>query len=1705
MTYNAYDRFLEAVKKLPRWSNARRRPIDSNTGKIVRSVIEEIAAVEDAILEYKRQFFLDYYIGKEDTILDYIYYAQVGDIEDISAFAVIDPAYAVTEEETDFYNDRALALYKNGYLFLYETNENNKLQYTYQNVAYKADIKEQAVWNIFDEYAWWFGLERFTRERNASLLQRCLNQFKTRPNSTEEGIRNAIYNAAAAKIDLIDNDKEIISPLSKEEIQFLEPNEETLSKVNEDGITLYEEISRFNRDIARTRKWDMDYWDNAFRKLKYLPHKWDADVNIYRDGVGYHDALKVTTLKNVGQESMTDVEIYGFVRSADEIDTYLKDNNVQQEIGLKLTKYDNLINPVSVPCKIEAEDLIPIEHPEQVKFTFYNQIREGTYDLDDFVINANNVIVNDPAALELNSCYEIQFSPKDDSGEALNVYCCNLINEEISESILVARDNYQFRGSGIVDTNILFHGDNIADFLEPDNLINAPGTGFTLKEPLKDGLFKVNLKNWTGQSLEINVDPDSGWQEITSSLVYVEPKGFTYQSGKNRYVSQEGTETDDKLVLTFAPHMCRKLSFYLDTDAQTDDAVNAAYKFEYIDSQGKTKAIDSVPYKKINNGYTVTFDNKNHFNDTVVVTIGRHSQCTYAINVSQIRRQSYWFEFDIKHNDSSVDHSLNNTNILTIPQNCPENSVLYCTIHSGQNPVPPVIRYVHIGPKPTGRNNYYVLFETGNAGPYKLDIKTNYDVTLINRNTGIRTENYTTRKTYSYNTEEHAVNELYLDLSAFDTVYKTAPAVKKKNVLGSDVYVLPVNEEISEIYIEGTGYQENKSIEMTLADIVNLEPDEKLYAAHSYPALIRINQTEKTCALVPLKPNDLPDSDRICIIISDMALQVCFKADNIDHFTNTFDTDFDYFYLYNAAGQKYIAYQKIPVTNQYTETTVIPVFSPAPKEMAQLIYKISNTWPDQDTHLYYMQGYEERDWTVFHDDILHIDMYGLTAEELAKNISVFDANTSYTGKKCQLGNTIPLSDIIQDSTLLSRIGEYIITPPDKMDVVYQEQTYTQVAYEDGAALYVELDGFNKLRYANILRINKIKIDDVTYDTEEAIGEILTLVTEAGIICWTDLAPYGGLIEYVEYVYKEPVSLRYKSLDDLYTIARYAVDYDRNINLNEYKETNVADGQEIKIDMSRFKTTPDNIVAVCSNPCFYGTVVDDIVRVSKIAEDNTPVIHNGFYYVDGKEYYFFSHQYPIEKNRWNGIEIDNANIIDHKLYMYQEAVNYLQNSKMECNHLDIHCIVDFKKDRARTNIDPMGHIGACESYTMWNDYHANRTLSNYKNGYATEFTMQDDGYAMLDITSFLAGHTTISCLYTGRLTFALAQEIRILDEQALQSVYCKPAQDFIVDEDIAYCIPENIDTNQYRYYLVVTGNGTLDEVLIHDFTKPDEIAAHHVKAIDKLGLTVEETNTAKAETAIIEYDASFMKYNQLETDRQGILRVGATADWNITKIHSYDLSSCRTTQCLYRSGALITQKDGATIETEPVEIQYRKSIYKAAIKLNQYIAGNRKDFAITVYSSSSKNGTYKEIGRITDDNLVTFPIKQADRFIKCRIVAAEDKAITDIDFFVIYKESGEEDLPVFDYTEGSSVTRIFSIGAAGNYKFRNVLCDEEYDQYGQIYIRDIRKAPNGEYVWGSWKNTADNPGFNNCELFQFKIVLQNKAARLKINGFEFEVL
>ena len=787
---------------------------------------------------------------------------------------------------------------------------------------------------------------------------------------------------------------------------------------------------------------------------------------------------------------------------------------------------------------------------------------------------------------------------------------------------------------------------------------------------------------------------------------------------------------------------------------------------------------------------------------------------------------------------------------------------------------------------------------------------------------------------------------------------------------------------------------------------------------------------------------------------------------------------------------------------------IIPSFLPSIPEHALVCYVLDHTANDGATVLFK----EGKTWTMNGSEKIHITVSAF--QDPANNPNIFAADIVTIHPHVLLANQISLEGLTDDNGIPLALERYIVEPPDTMEVSMSEMPAPKIqyTYEDGSAMYVEEDGFNKLADSNIKEILYVKLANGT----TVPSSYYTLIPKGGLIVWKNAALIANAprIQEIKYTYYKPTHLRFKTLNGLYDIVGYS-----SKTMEKLGSYVIFDKEETKPDVhdpelmieyaellpsGKTKKDISRISFICTNSFFRARQEGDNIIVSKVAEDTAPVIHNGYYYINGKEYWFFANQYEQKENKLEGVEIENAETIRNILLLKQSAVNYLQNSRMECNKLGVHCMIDFTYPRNEANQEPLKHIGACDSFAGWQDYGMIRTLVPSQNGYATTFTTRDDnGYAILDITQAIGKHHTISCLFSGSLSFWLGQEIKILGERTRKTIFCKRIQAFTAHDGIAYTSLKDIDLNQGRYYVIVEGNGQLDEILIHDAEQLADIEAWHVKAIDKLGFITQEQE-AEGTITDLEYDTEFMTYTNLETGTDGKLRTGTTVDWNISQFNEFNLSKGNMRKFLYRNQSLVAQANGAIYETEPIEIRYAHSIRGLACKINRYIEGKFKGFSVTILASANQYSNYEPIATESNTNLITFPPEVRRKFYKVRITAKEGQVVEQIQILAAYKEVSTESLPVYYHPEGSAVTKIFDTGANGDYKFKEVISDQN-SLWKAIYMRGARISMNKEMIWTSWKDIATLPEFPNCQLFQFKILMEGKNSEAKINGFRLEVL
>ena len=196
--------FLKAVQEFPRWMSIRKRPEKAVSGLYLQSVIDEQTDIAKELDSFIKEFFLITYVGKESEIADYVYVVQVGSI-DISESTVTHPSLNLTVDARYWLENKSdYALYQDGYIIISTDNlpEDKTLTYEYNGYKYGGKLSRYHIWNIFDEFALFLGLERFTDEgeTNSDLLKRCFLVFQNPANSTRTGLQNTIMNCVSNNV-----------------------------------------------------------------------------------------------------------------------------------------------------------------------------------------------------------------------------------------------------------------------------------------------------------------------------------------------------------------------------------------------------------------------------------------------------------------------------------------------------------------------------------------------------------------------------------------------------------------------------------------------------------------------------------------------------------------------------------------------------------------------------------------------------------------------------------------------------------------------------------------------------------------------------------------------------------------------------------------------------------------------------------------------------------------------------------------------------------------------------------------------------------------------------------------------------------------------------------------------------------------------------------------------------------------------------------------------------------------------------------------------------------------------------------------------------------------------------------------------------------------------------------------------------------------
>lgn len=1649
--------FLKAIEFFPRWMNIRRRPYKSEEGNLLSSVLDEYNQVRKAIEEYQKDFFLVSFLGHEDEILDKLCSAHVGTIDEFSKLKIENFDLTLTTDIQEFQKNTTTLYYQDGYILVrprFVDKNHEYLSYEYNGYPYRIQWIPMHVWNVFDEFAWFAGLERFDEESNKDLCTRTISAFKNRTSITEEGLRNAITNIAS---DI----------LSKAVITMEQPDEENMAIPYEEYGTVFEFLAQGNKDLARTKQWNLTYWQNNFKTLGFLPHLWDAQIKLYQDGVGYNDSLLVHTTDELSSTKTTDVSVIAYKKSKKAIEQYIQKNLIQKQLTLSLKKYKNILKTIPVQYRIKASNVVKL-NPDTISFRGYqtSSNTEAQY-ISDIILDTQNITEIKKNAISANTEYQLLFYPNGpvnkngDHCGTMQIGKCNLKDGNKTTSLLKPSDSFKIYKGIFQNTDVKFYSESIKNLVSYENAKDSD-IGMTISDITRPARLVVDTSDIDNQY--IIMYPDCSKIDYTTNDQFVSLTGhFSYEGSVISDVYNDVSST-----VTIKMSSVKIFSFEL---LKEPDASKQGTLHLLIYENGTRREKDIFSAGTFSLSYDMPTD--------IVIQIQKSGM--NPVHIKNIMAARFGFSVTGRNSKNEEIQLIHTPFGTLVPKEAQE---VVVEMQAYGNSIP-YLKYIHIGATLPDSTVYKIdNIKSINSG--ELDIDTNCRVTLVNKTTGQIVKNYTTKSSYRNDTNDNGI--IYLDVSRYSQISSNVPKIYADAKTGDNYIVVSPGAEISRLLISGTSSR--LCSVKTLSDVLNEQhiSGYDCYVNQNISSIILYNKNSEQ--LFTLRKSYLePSCDMYRISTGDNPVKPVFIQDTISS-KIAYETKEPFVSIsFNPdTYQEYIAYNTVKMFQpEVRHVQMTYNFSPVLSTSAFVLFQLTDI-PDTITIEFEKQN-GAASWSLGRKEQgIHIKM-----DMDQGNQQNYQIETKQLQQNFVIANAIQLQDEYTIDGETIRLAEYIVTPPDNMRIDYD----TKEAIDD---VRIESDGFTKLLYSNISVIQEIQVDGIILDPSK-----YSLLSDAGILVWNDENLYGKVAT-VTYTYLAPETMSFLSLDDLYNIVGYIVDAYEAINSTPDIYSNKKDGDTFMVSYPN----ADHLTLICSNDGFLAKSSKDnqLISVYAISDKNVVAVHNGYLYDSGKEYWMFADQYEEIPDHFEGVTFKNITRIPGKLLFNMESVNHVANSSMATSYLDTLCVVDFLTNKHIPEISKLQSISACDSFTGWHTFMMDKTLKEHGVGFNIVLTPDSlYSYAVLDITDYLNKDNIISLDITGTSDIWLCKDILLNNMHIRKAVYADPVEQFkdnqlkLTDYD-----------NKAQYYLLIKGTPntpiTLSEIIISD-TVIDDI---HKKNIDKFGYIVTE-NRKKDALVPLGFTPSFARQNDIEFDRKGELMMGMTVDYGLTLLENIDFDDCQINRITYLKGVFQTQKELGTILTTFYKIPNFEALKSIDIKINDMLIDDTyKNYTVEILTSDMENGIFTTVLTKEDTNDIIVSSRYLKQYIRIRITMPEDSIIQSIQLFGEYYE-GEYAPHVKYHNSGNMISKLFDTGFTSDYQLTKISASRIHDlDHIQFEIRGCREDDKA-LVWTPWEPitidetlsvTSDNI-FRGYRLFQLRVSLSSANCRIHIDGIIIKVV
>jgi hypothetical protein len=1713
-----------AIEYFPLWTDIRKRYKTSVGGRLVSSLIEESIKIEDTIQEYIDSYFLYNYLGHEDEVMAFVYIANTGELNINSLSIEVtynDKTFTLAKDLLEFEEHPDKYYYEYGRIYFKESSivgDNYDFTLTIDEESRKFTLRREHVWNIFDEFATFVNTRRYENETNKELLQRILYITENLPNSTEAGLKHAIISELLTDFPDITEDDIVIE----------NPTPENLIKPYEDYETLLDLLADVNRDIYRTKKWDLDYWQYDFESISYIPHVWDKVVKEWQNGVGSYNDLEVILADTVDS---TDATIYFYKKSLETFQKYIYDKYIETDIHFNLIKYEDALNKTNVKYKITASELKDITF-DDIKLKIYESKR-STEEIPIQEIATGwgeNIETKDKNILTDLFKYKIKFKSKTDHDLIISkakVIYRNKETEKIENVVDLLKEKNGFRFNSeyeLVSSSNLIKIDAVEHFTTYKNLINDEDGRITLDPNANEGQATLSLSNKAG--LYVNYSYDCETVFIPESLIS-SPGG--YWNNNKEFILRGDYSTESKQIVFSI--LANFVSFDILAEENVSATITLKVEDEVFGTFDNIDLSNEISYKteRTDTPRKLTF-----IIDTLAIndvkfanfkyseyTIGLSTKYGKLIHSDEGYKLSNFYNNELRLDITAKTGCAPCINKLCIGKDY--GKISYTT---------DIIPYM---------NNCIRTFEIVSNGEMDLlklsESSTNLDYEVLET-----VENYKPLTSYIATENDAYVR---IDLSEYESITNIETPVGKIETIedsGAIFYNIKLSKGQAADYVTVTGIKNREARIVHLIDMVRYYINDfdtyydTIYCSKNSKGLIISRKSIdgiSTNTIVNIKSDAFTGiSATKYEMIMPPNLGAIYGSNNgTEHRTNSIRTSFDYISLYPAESQIYTA---INTYDTYVKTNKnIPItnnFSPA-LDMSNLLFFSVEIYDERlkDNIIVRFHNDETRNLSILDmptwsigtsNSLIAIENNVDLSNDVSYNVSTFNIND-----KALLSSSIDIKDIYEltDRTILNTEKFMVKTDNEHITIKYEYYDGTKkkehlIKYEE---IVVGSSGFNKLAYSNIDTIYHISTS--AFETSY-IHDIIEyeLLKDEGIIVWKDSSLLENNIKiYLVYSIRKPKAFVF-DLEYLYDTIEF--DMDAYEEIGKYVLKDLKNNQYIDLIDDIYhpslvedyaKEQPDLIYVSCSEPTFEAKFENDSITFNKYIEENTILVKTGYYYINGREYYLYSETGEEELKNHKLYDANNIDISGGELTTYKPTDNYIFNSEMRLKGLSELYHFDCSKPLTY-GVSSFNYLTSCECFNEWNTFGMKMKLTEGLNGKALYFEQEiDNGYSYIDVTDYLANGINY-------ISFYASKDLKVFTgfEERYLYIDFNRAINITLDKEIAYensdirYITINRTDDKTRHYLILTANGVIDDIVIS--TDVNSIYSSHTKNISLLGFDLYEKKPQGSQYKLTLSNHKDYKpyYAGLMSD--GSIKTTSNIDWYITKLIDYefddDFKKCKLQNIGVDAKYIYTQSTTGYLETDPIYIGDIDNIKQLIFKINNINFENMKDFTTTVYTSNRYNGIYTLCTPDHKINKFHIPQSYLNSYIKIKIEMPPYRYIDNISIFAEYISSNEDPLKIVTKQSGYIESKIYDLQEITNCLVKSLdIIDISNINDVDIYIRGSRDEERLD-IWSDWYKVqldkslkvSNNVTFNNTRYLQFKVVLKSRKAFIKLKGINIEI-